>query len=200
MIDFPALLVKLNKLPATLAANKYSHMSDQSYGWWSRPGGGIYRLRDFKSASPELVCFTSQFPTGSFLNPELSFEGKNILFAYARHYPHVAGIKNKTDKRNVPEDAFYDVFEMNSDESGLHELTRGRYDDFDARSLLSGVGQGQSKGASGRSGRLNGMGAGRVQPAVSLLRLTLSPSELMGAQNLWSANLSHCFFIFFTNA
>jgi cytochrome c553 len=38
----------------------------------------------------------------------------------------------------VPEDAFYHVFEMNIDGSGRRQLTRGRYDDFDARYLPSG--------------------------------------------------------------
>ena len=38
----------------------------------------------------------------------------------------------------MPEDAFYHVFEMNLDGTGVRQLTRGRYDDFDARYLPDG--------------------------------------------------------------
>ena len=44
----------------------------------------------------------------------------------------------KHDKKNVPEDAFYHLFEMNLDGSGLRQLTRGKYDDFDGRYLPDG--------------------------------------------------------------
>ena len=45
---------------------------------------------------------------------------------------------NKLDKANVPEDAFYHLFEMNLDGSGVRQLTRGKYDDFDGRYLPDG--------------------------------------------------------------
>lgn len=132
LLDFDDLLF-VKRVPGS-----YSHMSDQNYGWWSRPGGGVFILQKFKSESPRAVCLTPQFAPGSFLRPDLSYDGKKILFTYCKHCPEVAAIKNKTDKRNVPEDAFYHVFEMNVDGSGLRQLTRGRYDDFDARYLPSG--------------------------------------------------------------
>jgi hypothetical protein len=61
-----------------------------------------------------------------------------VLFAWCRHYPHLAAEKNKLDKANVPEDAFYHLFEMNLDGSGRRQLTRGKYDDFDGRYLPDG--------------------------------------------------------------
>ncbi|HLX61028.1 MAG TPA: hypothetical protein VKX17_07075 [Planctomycetota bacterium] len=119
------------------APGQYSHMSDQYYGWWSRPGGGIFVLDDFKSDAPHASCLTSAFANGSFLRPEVSFDGSKILFSYAKYHPGVSGIRDKMDKENVPEDAFYHVFEMNADGSSLRQLTHGRYDDFDARYLPS---------------------------------------------------------------
>jgi hypothetical protein len=116
----------------------YSHMSDQFYGWWSRPGGGIYVLENFKSDAPRVVCLTPNMPVGSFLRPDLSFDGKKVLFAFCKYHPEVAPDPNKTDKAHLPEDAFYHVFEMNVDGSGLRQLTHGRYDDFDARYLPNG--------------------------------------------------------------
>ncbi|MHC5057542.1 MAG: TolB family protein, partial [Planctomycetota bacterium] len=50
----------------------------------------------------------------------------------------MAGLKDKLNKANLPEDAFYHVFEMKVDGSGLRQLTRGKYDDFDARYLPGG--------------------------------------------------------------
>ena len=44
---------------------------------------------------------------------------------------------DKIDKQKLPEEAFYHVFEMNVNGSGLRQLTHGRYDDFDPRYLPS---------------------------------------------------------------
>lgn len=132
LLDFDSL-VFVKRAPSS-----FSHMSDQYYGWWSRPGGGVYLLTGLKSDEPQVRCLTEGFAPGSFLEPELSYDGSRVLFAYCRHYPNVAGIADKETKTNLPEDAFYHVFEMNVDGSGLRQLTRGRYDDFSARYLPSG--------------------------------------------------------------
>ncbi len=117
----------------------FNHMSDQYYGWWSKPGGGIFLLRGFTSDSPSEQCITTSFKEqGSFLRPTLSYDGKKVLFAWCRHYAHLAAETNKLDKANVPEDAFYHLFEMNLDGSGLRQLTRGKYDNFDGRYLPDG--------------------------------------------------------------
>lgn len=117
----------------------FNHMSDQYYGWWSKPGGGLYLLRGFASDSPTEQCLTKSFQQpGSFLRPMLDYDASKILFAWCRHYPQLAAEPNKLDKSNVPEDAFYHLFEMNLDGSGLRQLTHGKYDDFDGRYLPDG--------------------------------------------------------------
>lgn len=117
----------------------FNHMSDQYYGWWSKPGGGLYLLRGMTTDSPIEQCITTSFKEpGSFLRPMLSYDGSKVLFAWCRYYPRLAAEPNKLDKANVPEDAFYHLFEMNLDGSGLHQLTRGKYDDFDGRYLPDG--------------------------------------------------------------
>jgi hypothetical protein len=132
-LDFDALLF-VKRVPAS-----FNHMSDQYYGWWSKPGGGIYLLRDFAGAAPREECLTRSFGEGgSFLRPTLSYDGRRVLFAWCRHYPALAAETNKLDKANVPEDAFYHLFEMNLDGSGVRRLTRGKYDDFDGRYLPDG--------------------------------------------------------------
>jgi len=131
--DFDTLLFT-KRVPGS-----FNHMSDQYYGWWSKPGGGIYLLRGFTGDAPTEECITTSFKDpGSFLRPTLSYDAKKVLFAWCRHYPHLAAETNKLDKANVPEDAFYHLFEMNLDGSGLRQITRGKYDDFDGRYLPDG--------------------------------------------------------------
>ena len=133
LLDFDAILVT-KRVPGS-----FNHMSDQYYGWWSRPGGGIYLLKRFKTEEPVLECLTGAFhEPGSFLRPALSYDAKKVLFAWCKHYPHLAAETNKLDKANVPEDAFYHLFEMNIDGTGVRQLTRGKYDDFDGRYLPDG--------------------------------------------------------------
>jgi hypothetical protein len=117
----------------------FNHMSDQYYGWWSKPGGGIYILRNFKSDSAKTECITESFKNpGSFLRPMLSYDAQKVLFAWCKHYPDLADEQDKLNKDNVPEDAFYHIFEMNIDGTGVRKLTHGKYDDFDARYLPDG--------------------------------------------------------------
>jgi hypothetical protein len=120
------------------APGMFPHMSDQFYGWWSRPGGGVCALGGFKSGEPQVRCLTSDMPVGSFMEPDLSFDGRRVLFAACTFHPELADERNKADKSHVPEDAFYHVFEMNIDGSGRRQLTHGKYDDFSARYLPGG--------------------------------------------------------------
>ena len=132
LLDFDRLLITKR------SPGSYSHMSDQYYGWWSRPGGGIYVLEGFRGGEPKLRCLTEGFEPGSFLRPDLSHDAKKVLFAYCKHYPHVSGLGDKVTKGNIPEDAFHQIYEMNVDGTGVRRLTRGKYDDFDARYLPNG--------------------------------------------------------------
>ncbi len=131
LLDFDSILF-VKRAPGTLP-----HISDQYYGWWSRPGGGIYILEGFKGTSPHVRCLTEDWPEGSFLRPDLSYDGTRVLFAYCRYYPYVSDME-KVDKTKLPEDAFYQIYEMNIDGTDVWQLTHGRYDDFDARYLPNG--------------------------------------------------------------
>ncbi|MEI7900373.1 MAG: discoidin domain-containing protein [bacterium] len=132
LLDFDTLVFSKG------AAGRFPHISDQHYGWWSRPGGGIYLLKGLHADTPQIACLTTNWPAGNFTHPELSYDGKKILFSYCRFYPEVPELRNKTDTDKIPEEAFYHLFEMNVDGSGLRQLTRGRYDDFDGTYLPDG--------------------------------------------------------------
>ncbi|MHB1038307.1 MAG: HzsA-related protein [Pirellulales bacterium] len=132
LLDFDQL-VFVKRVPTS-----FTHMSDQYYGWFSRPGGGLYVLENFKSDSPTIRCLTPDMPEGNIIRPELSYDGTKVLFAHAKFHPGLAENPNKLDKSKIPEDAFYHLYEINVDGSGLRRLTRGKYDDFDGRYLPSG--------------------------------------------------------------
>jgi len=132
LLDFDSILFVKQVPPA------FPHMSDQYYGWWSRPGGGIYVLEGFKGDSPRVRCLTADWPQGSFMQPDLSYDGKKVLFAYCKFYPQIHAVRDKVDKRNLPEDAFYHVYEMELAGGSVRRLTRGKYDDFSPRYLPDG--------------------------------------------------------------
>ncbi len=134
LLDFGEILF------ATRVPGSFNHMSDQYYGWFSRPGGDLCLLGDYTTDRPKLSRITEGLfdPAGSFLRPSLSYDGKKVLFAWCRFHPGLAEHPDKFNKDNVPEDAFYHVFEMNLDGTGLRQITRGKYDDFDARYLPDG--------------------------------------------------------------
>ncbi len=131
LLDFDTLLF-VKRAPGMLP-----HMSDQYYGWWARPGGGIYLLHDFKSARPRCECLTDSWPRGSFLRPDISYDGKRVLFAYSR-YSEGVWRKEKVHKERLPEESFYHLFELDLETRKVRRLTRGRYDDFDGRYLPDG--------------------------------------------------------------
>jgi hypothetical protein len=132
LLDFDDLLF------VKRAPGSFTHMSDQYYGWFSRPGGGLFVLEKFKTDQPQIRCLSGDLPLGNVLRPDLSYDGKKVLFAHCKYYPGLAGEPDKLNKANVPEDAFYHLYEINLDGTGLRRLTRGKYDDFDGRYLPDG--------------------------------------------------------------
>lgn len=116
----------------------FPHLSDQFYGWWSRPGGGLFVIKGFKTDAPVLSCLTDGYPPGSFLQPELSYDARRLLFAHCVHHQEVQEIRDKFTKANLPEDAFYHLYELDIAQGISRRLTRGRYEDFDGRYLPDG--------------------------------------------------------------
>jgi len=76
---------------------------------------------------------------GCFLSPDLSYDGRSILFAYVectgdRHHVH----HTDPEKGHWAPGRCYHVFKANVDGSGLVQLTDGTWNDFDPRWLPSG--------------------------------------------------------------
>jgi len=76
---------------------------------------------------------------GAFLSPDLSFDGREILFAYAEcrgdrnHQKHIDHSRGHWDDGRC-----YHVFKVNVDGSGLEQLTDGTFNDFDPCWLPNG--------------------------------------------------------------
>ncbi|MHC4169621.1 MAG: TolB family protein, partial [Planctomycetota bacterium] len=124
------------------------HMCDQYYGCNARPGGGLFVLSDPFGENPKLTNVLENsvvergrlkgdnLSTGAFLSPELSYDGKTILFAYtqAKAYEKYRG---KEAYEWGPEISYH-IFKVNADGSGLVQLTDGDSDDFDPCFLPNG--------------------------------------------------------------
>jgi len=117
------------------APSMFPHLSDQYYGWWARPGGGLCLLDHFKTDHATVHDLTPSWPQGNFLRPDLSYDAAHVLFAFSTYHSDVANIKNKRAKANLPEDVFYHLFELDLITGKYRQLTRGKYDDFDGRYL-----------------------------------------------------------------
>lgn len=119
LLDFDDLLFVGYKLPVN-----EKHMCDQYNPWNVTTGGGLYILKNFKT-DPVLVNVLANSKVengrfagtnlsgGAFLSPDLSFDGKTILFAWSP----------STDK-------CYHIFKVNVDGTNLVQLTDGSSSEF----------------------------------------------------------------------
>jgi hypothetical protein len=129
----------------------FNHMCDQYYGINVRPGGGICVLSDPFGDNPQVrdVLADSvvqrgrlkgrRLTDGSFLSPDLSYDGKTIVFAYVEckgdrdHRYHT-----DPSRGHWHEQRCYHIFKVNVDGSGLEQLTDGTWNDFDPCWLPNG--------------------------------------------------------------
>ena len=124
------------------------HMCDQYYGCNAKPGGGLFVLSDPFGPSPKLTNLLAdsvvengrlkgqKLDFGTFLSPELSFDGKTILFAYSE-----AKAWSKYQGKEAYEwnpECSYHIFKCQADGTGLIQLTDGPWDDFDPCFLPNG--------------------------------------------------------------
>lgn len=117
------------------------HVCDQYHGFNDRPGGGLYILQNVLSGSPTAVnvlanstCANGphqgkKLQGGGFLSPDLSYDGKQILFAYT---------DNSGQRVTWTETTVHHIFKVNVDGTGLTQLTQGSNNDFDPTWLPDG--------------------------------------------------------------
>jgi hypothetical protein len=158
LLDFDRI-VFVKREPATL-----SHMVDQYFGIVQVPAdqGGLFVLEDAFSNAPkarnllaDAVCENGRLKgrkllPGSFLSPELSFDGKQIYFAFTETKKYFAqdvaeatppGQKESFTWRKGyewDETRSFHIFRVNVDASRLTMLTDGPWNDFDPCVLPNG--------------------------------------------------------------
>ncbi len=144
LLDFDDILF-VKKHRAT-----FNHMCDQYYGINLPPGGGLFVLSDSfgKAKAWDLLKDSvvkngrlagTPLNTGSFVTPDLSFDGGKIAFAYVE-------CTGDTEQRfhvdptrgHWHEGRSFHVFTCNADGSDLHMLTDGTWNDFDPCFLPNG--------------------------------------------------------------
>ncbi|MBN2307860.1 MAG: discoidin domain-containing protein [Candidatus Hydrogenedentes bacterium] len=117
------------------------HMVHQYYGFNAVAGGGLFVLSDPFGGAPRLENLLDgavvengrlagqSLEGGSFLSPEVSYDGGSILFAYTE----AAGEYLEWSPKSS-----YHILRVNADGSGLVQLTDGPYNDFDPCFLPDG--------------------------------------------------------------
>jgi hypothetical protein len=122
------------------------HMCDQFFGFHATlhgttQGNGLYVLEEPWSAQPRVRNLLDgavieagarkgqRLGNGGYLSPDVSFDGKQILFAYTDGEPQIRVWNDKT---------VFHLFRCNADGSGLVQLTEGSVNDFDPCWLPNG--------------------------------------------------------------
>ena len=118
-----------------------NHMCDQYFGFNAIRGGGMFVLENAFSDAPKAVnileksvCGNGRFKgkkltsDGGFLSPDLSYDGKEILFAFTEI---AAEEKDRLRYRQWTENNTWKIFRVNSDGTDLKQLTDGNVNDFD---------------------------------------------------------------------
>jgi hypothetical protein len=139
LLDFDKILfIKRNRA-------QYNHMCDQYYGTHAAPGGGVFVLSNPFSNTPQAsdILKGTALEGGSVLSPELSFDGKQIMFAYVESTgdpKHIVHLEH--DRGHWERGRCYHLFSADLDANGtasnLKQLTDGTFNDFDPCYLPNG--------------------------------------------------------------
>ncbi len=127
---------------------------------------------------------------GTFLSPDLSYDGKTILFAYVENTGDTQH-RHHTDpsKGHWHEGRCYHIFKVNADGSNLEQLTDGTWNDFDPCWLPNGRIAFTSER---RGGYLR---CGRVCPTYTLFDMAADGSDItclsFHETNEWSPSVTN---------
>jgi len=118
------------------------HFFNQYFGHSTIKGGGLYRIKNYSKGKPvvENILENSvvengrykgkKLDFGSFTTPDVSFDGKQILFAWSAN--------DKYNFNVFSQDTCWSIFSVNADGTSLRQITDGAYEDFDPCFLPSG--------------------------------------------------------------
>lgn len=114
-LQFERLLINKRPPPA------FHHQTDQYLGRYSGIGDGLVVLESWKSRPREVVLLEGKLPPGSVHHPDLSFDGKRILFSYCDHT-----VSDPKLRRFL-------IYEIGVDGSNLRQVTGTTTDPLESR-------------------------------------------------------------------
>ena len=132
LLNFRELLVCKRRMPS------YAHLVAQYYGWRQRAGGGLFVLSHPGRSLDLRDMIGGQLPEGSYLEPRLSHDGRRVLFSFVACGDTTPDPLSLARNEEAPDDRYFHLYEINTDGSGLRQLTEGPYDDMMADYLPDG--------------------------------------------------------------
>jgi hypothetical protein len=124
LLDFDRLLFCKRAQPS------YSHLVGQYFGWRQRPGGGLFVLERPGHSLATRDLTGPRLPAGSCLEPNLAYDGQHIAFSFVACAPQPADSTRLPVNEQGDESAYFQIYEIGADGSGLRRLTFGPYDDL----------------------------------------------------------------------
>ncbi len=112
-------VVFAKRVPSVMA-----HQLTQYYGYTAQPGGGLFVL-DQPGRSMRVRQLAGSLPEGSYLHPEVSFDGEKVYFAFCECDTPPKGWGDP-----AAADRHYHLYVARRDGSEVKRLTDGPYDDF----------------------------------------------------------------------
>lgn len=204
LLDFDQLLFIKRHLAISQCYDYFygDHCCDQYYGITQRPGGGLFVLDDAFGPEPAVrnVLENTQVTNGrmegqslaggSFLSPDLSYDGRTVAFAYVEctgkteHDHHTEHERGHWDTGRA-----YHLFTVDVDGSNLRMLTDGAFNDFDPCFLPNGR---LAFITERRGGYLR---CGRICPTYTLFDMALDGSDIQCLSyhetNEWHPSVTH---------
>ncbi|MBM3861329.1 MAG: hypothetical protein FJ395_17010 [Verrucomicrobia bacterium] len=132
LLKFNELLICKRAMPS------WSHLVAQYFGWRQRGGGGLFALPKPGYSLATRNITGTQLPTGSYLEPRLSYDGKRILFSFVACDSTTPVPTSLPPNEEGKDERYYHLYEIGVDGTGLRQLTSGTYDDMMAEYLPDG--------------------------------------------------------------
>jgi len=130
------------------------HQLSGPMAFCNRIGGGLYVLKDFRGDCQVVDILKNSIVEkgsyrgwklsyrGSFYSPELSYDGKTVLFSWSENRVGREragwGMGTVGPVHEWPPENVWHIFKVNIDGTGLTQLTEGPWNDFDPCWLPSG--------------------------------------------------------------
>ncbi|MCL2304259.1 MAG: hypothetical protein FWC43_02830 [Planctomycetaceae bacterium] len=119
VLDFSKILLVDMPYPA---GSEWNHETRHRLGYMAIPGGQLLVLNGLTPLKQNVWRLMPQEPLhGSFWRPDVSFDGKRVLFSFKPH-----------------NEKAFNIYEINVDGSGLRQITAGMFDDLDPVYLPDG--------------------------------------------------------------